>query len=107
MGRVHFLIVGSHPGLDSEQEDFQIPLLLKPVGDRSGGPGIEVSTDTLFAAVGMGALTACISEAEPICLPAKTSATLPGRDQIRRCVFTAQFRENALAIRVFTCLRRD
>lgn len=54
MGRVHFLIVGSHPGLDSEQEDFQIPLLLKPVGNRSRDPGIEVPTDTLFAVVCCG-----------------------------------------------------
>lgn len=44
MRRVHFLIVGSHPGLDSEQEDLQISLLLKPVGNRSRGAGIEVPT---------------------------------------------------------------
>ena len=31
MGRVHFLIVGSHPGLDGKKEDFQVPFLLKPV----------------------------------------------------------------------------
>ena len=60
VGRVHFLIVGSHPGLDSEQEDFQIPLLLKPVGNRIWDTDIEVSTDRRFAAVNMKTLTSRI-----------------------------------------------
>lgn len=40
-------------------------------------------------------------------LAAKTTVILTGRDQIPICIFTAQFRENAMAIRTFICFHRD
>lgn len=64
MGRVHFLIVGSHSGLDSEQEDFQIPLLLKPVGKRIWDTGTEVPKDKLFGEVNMETLTSWVLESK-------------------------------------------